>query len=93
MTTGRPTGDRHTSAATSVEATMSSNVTVVLITVVAILSVVVWFDRRVLVDLAQTSDRDLRHFNRNTWALIIVLSFPIGPMLYLLYAKGPGRYS
>jgi hypothetical protein len=76
-----------------VEATMSSNVTVVLITVVAILSAVVWFDRRLLADLAQTGDRDLRHFNRNTWALIIVLSFPIGPMLYLLYAKGPSRYS
>ena len=62
-------------------------------TVVAILSVVVWFDRRCLADLAQTSDRDLRYFNRNTWALIIVLSFPIGPVLYLRYAKGPGRYS
>jgi hypothetical protein len=76
-----------------VEATMNSNVTVTLITVVAVLSVVVWFDRRFLADLARTSDRDLRYFNRNTWALIIVLSFPIGPMLYLLYAKGPGRYS
>lgn len=72
---------------------MSSSVTIALITVVAIMSVVVWFDRRVLADLAQTSDRDLRYFNRNTWALIIVLSFPIGPMLYLLYAKGPRRYS
>jgi hypothetical protein len=76
-----------------VEATMNTNVTVALITVVAIMSVVVWFDRRLLADLAQTSDRDLHCFNRNTWALIIVLSFPIGPMLYLLYAKGPGRYS
>jgi hypothetical protein len=76
-----------------VEATMSSNVTVVLITAVVILSVVVWFDRRLLADLAQTSDRDLRHFNRGTWALIILLSFPIGPTLYLMYAKGPSRYS
>ncbi|BCB74335.1 hypothetical protein GCM10022251_72750 [Phytohabitans flavus] len=73
---------------------MSSSVTVALITAVAILSAVVWFDRRLLADLAQTSDRNLRHFNRGTWALIIVVSFPIGPMLYLLYAKGgPGRYS
>ena len=47
---------------------------------------------RCLADLAQTSDLDLRYFNRNTWALIIVLSFPIGPMLYLLYAKNPRRY-
>jgi len=72
---------------------MSSNVIVVLVTVVAILTVVVRFDRRLLADLARTSERDLRYFDRNTWALIIVLSFPIGPMLYLRYAKGPGRYS
>ena len=31
-----------------------------LITIVAILSVIVWFDRRCLADLTQTSDRDLR---------------------------------
>jgi hypothetical protein len=71
---------------------MGSNVTIALITAVAILSVVVWFDRRLLADLAQSGDRDLRYFNRNTWALIIVVSFPIGPMLYVLYAKGPARY-
>jgi len=70
-----------------------NSLTVALVTAVAILSVVVWFDRRCLADLAQTSDRDLRHFDRSTWALIIVLSFPIGPVLYLLYAKGPRRYS
>jgi hypothetical protein len=70
-----------------------SSVTVVIITAVAILSLVVWFDGRCLADLAQTSDRELRYFDRNVWALIIVLSFPIGPMLYLLYAKGPRRYT
>ncbi len=69
---------------------MDSNVTAV-ITAVVIVSLVAWFDRRCLADLAQTSDRDLRYFNRNTWALVIVLSFPIGPMLYLRYAKLPGR--
>ncbi|MET7401929.1 hypothetical protein ABZS66_51450 [Dactylosporangium sp. NPDC005572] len=63
------------------------NLTVALVTVVAIMSVVVWFDRRLLADLAGTPDRDLRHFDRRTWALIIVLSFPIGPMLYLGLAK------
>ena len=66
---------------------MSSDAVVALITVVVIVSVVVWFDRRLLADLATTSDRDLRYFNRNTWALIILISFPIGPMLYLRYAK------
>lgn len=66
-----------------------NSLTVALVTAVVILSVVVWFDRRCLADLAQTSDWELHHFNRNTWALIIVLAFPIGPMLYLMYAKGP----
>ncbi len=70
-----------------------NNTTVVLITVVALMSMVVWFDSRCLTDLARTSDRDLRYFNRNTWALVIVLSFPVGPLLYLLYGKGPRRYS
>ncbi len=88
----RRTGTGHRSAAARAEATMN-NLTVVLITVMAIMSVVVWFDRRCLADLATTSEQDLRYFNRNTWALIIVLSFPIGPMMYLLYAKGPRRYS
>jgi undecaprenyl pyrophosphate phosphatase UppP len=69
-----------------------SNTTVVLITAAAILSVVVWFDRRLLADLAQTSDRELHHFDRRTWALIIVISFPLGPMAYLLFGKGPRRY-
>lgn len=71
---------------------MDGSLTVALLTVVAVVSVVVWFDRRCLADLAETDDRDLRYFNRNTWALIIVLSFPVGPMLFLLYAKGPGRF-
>ena len=70
-----------------------NSVTVVLVTVVALMSVVVWFDRRRLADLARTRDRDLRYFNRNIWALVIVLSFPVGPMLHLRYAKGPRRYS
>jgi hypothetical protein len=71
---------------------MSSSVAIALITAVVILSVVVWFDRRALADLASTNDRDLRSFHRDTWALIIVISFPVGPMLYLLYAKGPGGF-
>jgi len=66
--------------------------TISLITAVAILSVVVWFDRRMLIDLAHTGDHELRYFNRNTWALIIVISFPIGPLLYLAYGKGNSRY-
>jgi undecaprenyl pyrophosphate phosphatase UppP len=68
------------------------NAVVILVTVAALLAVVVWFDSRLLADLAGTPDHELRYFNRNTWALIIVLSFPVGPMLYLRYAKSPGRY-
>ncbi|GAA4258354.1 hypothetical protein [Dactylosporangium darangshiense] len=64
-----------------------NSTTVALITAIALLSVVVWFDRRVLADLSNTSDTQLRYFDRNTWALIIVLSFPIGPALYLFYGK------
>jgi hypothetical protein len=71
---------------------MNNSAAVILITVVVLMSIVVWFDRRCLEDLARTNDRDLRYFNRNTWALIIVLSFPVGPMLYLAYAKGPRRH-
>ena len=67
------------------------NTTVALITAVAILGAVFWFDSRCLADLARTNPRDLRYFDRNMWALIIVISFPIGPVLYLRYAKYPGR--
>lgn len=66
-----------------------SSTAVVLATAVAVLGLVLWFDRRVLADLAETRDWELRYFDRNVWALIIVVSFPIGPMLYLRYAKGP----
>jgi hypothetical protein len=71
---------------------MPSDVVVALVTVVVLLGLVAWFDARCLADLRATSDRELRHFDRRTWAFIIVLSFPIGPMAYLLYAKGPRRF-
>jgi hypothetical protein len=70
---------------------MTSSAQAAVVTMLTIISVVVWFDVRCLADLARTSDRQLRYFNRNTWALIIVLSFPIGPVLYLICAKGPNR--
>jgi hypothetical protein len=68
---------------------MSSGAAIALITAVVILSIVVWFDRRAPADVASTNDRDLRYFAR---PLIIVISFPVGRRLYMLVAKGPGRF-
>ena len=69
------------------------NPVTVVLTVLAVVAAVVWFDARCLADLARTPDRDLRHLTRTQWALVIVVSFPIGPALYLMYAKGgPRRY-
>jgi hypothetical protein len=70
---------------------MTSTGQVAVITGLAVVAVAAWFDARLLADLAKTSDAQLRHLDRRGWALIIVLTFPIGPMLYLLYAKGPRR--
>jgi hypothetical protein len=66
---------------------MSGQTTATLLAVLAVLALVVWFDRRCLADLAATSDYELRYVSRTGWALIIILSFPIGPMLYLALAK------
>ena len=68
---------------------MNRQAVVALATLVAVVAAVVWFDRRCLDDLARTPDHALRHFPRNTWAMIIVFAFPIGPLMYLMYAKGP----
>jgi hypothetical protein len=64
---------------------------VAVATVTMIAAAVAWIDARCLVDLANTADRELRYFDRTTWKLIIIVSFPIGPALYVAYAKGPGR--
>ncbi len=64
---------------------------VALVAVVAVVGLVVWFDARCLSDLAQTSDAELRMFPRNVWAVVIVFAFPIGAVLYLMYAKGGRR--
>jgi hypothetical protein len=70
---------------------MSSQTSVVIVTAIVLVAIVVWFDARCLADLSKTSDYELNYFNRQLWALIIIVSFPIGPMLYLLLAKGPRR--
>ena len=58
-----------------------------LISVLAIGALIVWFDLRCLADLRQTGERQLRYFNRDTWALIIIFTFPFGPFLYLACGK------
>lgn len=60
-----------------------------------LLAFAVWrVDSRALRDLASTPDHQLQRFDRRTWALLILLVFPIGAMLYWAYGKGrPGRYS
>jgi len=58
-----------------------------------VVGAVAWFDSRLLADLARTPDYQLRLFERRMWALVIVVSFPIGPMLYLRFAKGGPRPS
>jgi hypothetical protein len=70
------------------------NPAVAAIATVAILAVgMIWVDSRLLADLAATPDERLYRFDRRTWALIIIVSFPVGPLLYLRYAKGPNRYA
>ncbi len=65
--------------------------TVTLVVVLALVALMVWFDARCLSDLARTRDEELRYLTRTGWAMLIVLTFPVGPMLYLMYAKGTPR--
>jgi ABC-type uncharacterized transport system permease subunit len=66
---------------------VSSPNAVAALTVVTLLVVMVVIDVRLLKDLAQTPDDRLLYLTRLGWALVIVLSFPIGPILYLRFAK------
>jgi hypothetical protein len=59
----------------------------VLLSVVGLLAAVIWFDRRLLADLARTPDSDLLYLTRTGWAGAIVFAFPIGPLLYLTMGK------
>jgi hypothetical protein len=65
---------------------------VALIAAIAALALVVWFDVRCLKDMARVPDEDLRWFDRGTWTLVILLMFPLGPMLYLMSTRGPNRF-
>jgi hypothetical protein len=58
-----------------------------LITGIVLLGVVAWFDAYCLSDLAKA--RHVRYLTRQAWALLILLTFPIGGMLYLTYGRVP----
>jgi hypothetical protein len=58
---------------------------VVLATTIALLGVVAWFDAVCLTDLARA--REVRYLTRRMWAIVILLTFPFGGMLYLVYGR------
>ena len=60
---------------------------IVLLSALLILIVAVIFDRYCLQELAQTSDAELLYFPRQTWALIICISTPLGGMAYLTFGR------
>jgi hypothetical protein len=68
-----------------------TNTWIALATLAMMTSAIAWTDARCLADLGNTADRELRYFDRSTWKLIILLSFPLGPALYVACAKDPGR--
>lgn len=59
---------------------------VVVVVVVAIF-VVVRFELFCLKDIAEAEN--VRYLSKPTWAVICVLSIPIGGILYLLYGRIP----
>lgn len=58
----------------------------------AIFGLALWFAWTCLADLARTPDEQLRLFPRMAWAILIVVTMPLGGILYLMYAKDPRRY-
>ena len=54
-------------------------------TILVVLAVVVWFDWICLADIARA--RHVNYLTRQAWALLVVITFPIGGVLYLTYGK------
>lgn len=48
---------------------------------------VVRFETACLTDLARIPDTELRWLTRPAWMALIVLSIPIGGMIYMLYGR------
>lgn len=66
---------------------VTAQTSIAFVLLLALLGGMVVIDSRLLADLASTPDRELRLLTRTGWRLLIVFSFPIGPLVYLLYAK------
>jgi len=56
-----------------------------VLTMLGMVTVMVWFDLRCLADLNR-SPRP-RVLTREAWALLILITFPVGGILYLVYGK------
>jgi hypothetical protein len=56
-----------------------------LIPVLVFVVVAVWFEARCMIDLAR-ADR-VRNLSREAWALLMVITIPLGGILYLMYGK------
>ena len=74
--------------ATMVRETLVAVAVVIIVTVVVVQAV--RFVRFCLADLANSTD--VRMLTRHGWALLIVLTIPLGGALYLLYGRGPRRF-
>lgn len=72
---------------------MSPTIAITMTVVVcALLALIIRYDSLLLKDLAETRDEDLRLLTRKGWAVAIVATFPLGPLMYVMYAKGPRGY-
>ena len=56
-----------------------------LATILVLVAVMVAFDWYCLADIARA--RYVRRLTKQAWALLVVITFPIGGMLYLTYGK------
>src|SRR5215475_8495247 len=54
-------------------------------TILVLLAVVAWFDWICLADIAKA--RRVNFLTKQAWALLVVITFPIGGVLYLRYGK------
>jgi hypothetical protein len=64
---------------------MTTDDRVTLATIFVLLVSMIWFDWVCLTDIARA--RYVRYLTRQQWALVCVISFPIGGMLWYRFGK------